>query len=149
MNGLTVGTSYKFKVQGVNEYGEGVFSDIITVLSATVPAQMSVPSSSESGVNVEFAWTAPSTNGSPITSYKVLLYDKSLTVAAYVEKTVLCDGSNAAVVLALKCSIPMSSFTTTLGYTKGDVLKAKVQAYNSIGWSTISSENADAGSVVA
>lgn len=92
---------------------------------------------SESSTNVILTWVALSTadtNGDAVTQYRVKLLNK--LTSTYEEKTTLCNPT-----LALTCSIPMSEFTSTLGYAKGIEIFAVVAAQNVQGYGTDSTPN--------
>lgn len=71
--GLTNGTAYFFQVAAINYGGRGSFSAAsASVTPVGVPEQPEQPTA-DAGVNqVILAWTAPATQGSPITGYRVL-----------------------------------------------------------------------------
>jgi len=65
---------------------------------------------------------APSSNGAPITAYKVYFFDKTQPIGSeYQLKTTLCNG--ALIVATRTCQIPMVEFSSTLGYSKGQFIK--------------------------
>jgi hypothetical protein len=67
------GAAYHVRVRALNKWGYGPFSAVV-VLAATAPAaQMSPPTVVNSGGSVLITWVAPSSNGSPITAYKIEL----------------------------------------------------------------------------
>lgn len=95
-----------------------------------------VTTESSSDTNVIFTWTPPATNGDAITSFTILLFKKS--TATYVSNTTLCSGTNPSI---LTCSVSMADLITHQGYVAGDLIKAKVQATNTIGTSVESDAN--------
>ncbi len=70
---LVAGNSYKFVVEARNSFGYSVVSSAVTILCATIPSTPVAPISTVSGPNVIINWTAPSSNGLPITSYKIYI----------------------------------------------------------------------------
>jgi hypothetical protein len=56
----------------------------------------------------------------------------------YEEHVSLCDGSLSAIIQTKQCTIAMTSFINTLGYTAGQTLKAESQARNSKGLGPLS-----------
>lgn len=56
----------------------------------------------------------------------------------FTESIALCDGSSGTVISNLYCDIPMSTFMSSLGYSIGEDIEAKVQAINSKGYSPLS-----------
>ena len=59
------------------------------------------------GANVKFMWTAPSSNGSAITSYNLL-------ILAHDGLSLVDDGVYCSTVSGLLCEIPMSVLTMPL-----------------------------------
>ena len=81
--GLTAGTTYEFKIEARNDFGYSSYSNVLSMLCATIPA---VPTSVtttidsyENGSTVRVAWQLSTTNGSPITAYKVLIKESGST----------------------------------------------------------------------
>jgi hypothetical protein len=105
---LTTGTTYKFKVEARNEYGYSDYSDTITILVAAEPSQISTPTTTTLDSNVVVSWTAPSANGSPITSFTILIQQSD---SKYSEEVTYCDGTLPAIIAATTCSIPLSVLT--------------------------------------
>ncbi len=80
ITGLTNDLQYAFIVAGVNEFGEGTATSIITATPGTVPGAPGTPTVSSFGDGtVTLAWTAPTT-GSAVASYKIY-YKQGATVA--------------------------------------------------------------------
>lgn len=52
--------------------------------------------------NIIIEWVAPDSNGSPITSYTVLIGKADLTFAVDLDN---CDGSSSSVILSESCTI--------------------------------------------
>jgi hypothetical protein len=80
VSSLASGTLYKFKVAAVNVSGETLSSSVsvTTTSSITAPSSPSITSSTSFVTNVDLSWSAPLSNGgSPITSYKVYVYNSS------------------------------------------------------------------------
>ena len=69
--GLSMGTSYTFKVLARNAYGQSVYSTELIVLAAQIPDKPIPPVTSIAGPNVHITWQAPTNGGSQITAYKV------------------------------------------------------------------------------
>jgi len=85
---LTPGETYKFKVQARNVYGLSDYSNEISLLCAFIPAVPAAPTTSVIANNMIVEWIAPASNGSPITSYRVKLQQKS---GVYSEELTKCD----------------------------------------------------------
>jgi hypothetical protein len=95
---------------------------------------------------VIISWTAPGDQGSPITAYTVRLLNK--TSNTYEVYTTHCDGASALIITNRACPpILMSVFISTLGYSAGDLVKARIVATNAIG-TGIQSEPNTAGAVI-
>jgi hypothetical protein len=74
LTGFNLGITYTFKVKSRNAFDFSIgFSNEISILAATNPNQPLPPITSINGVNVDIKWVAPSDNGSPIISYKILI----------------------------------------------------------------------------
>jgi hypothetical protein len=63
-----MGEIYKFTVWSLNEHGIGN-STSLSLLCAINPSVPSTPTTINSGSDVIIQWTAPESNGSPITAY--------------------------------------------------------------------------------
>lgn len=100
---------------------------------------MTAPTLETIGANVKISFTAPSTNGAAITSYKL----SGLKGSVYEDITAQCSGGNSSVLSNQFCIVPMSYFVNSLNNAAGSYLKVKVQAQNSLGLSDLSPENAD------
>jgi hypothetical protein len=74
ITGLTAGTAYTFTVQASNASGAGpasAQSNAVTVSGTATPDAPSNVTASPAGGQAQVAWTAPSSNGSPITGYTI------------------------------------------------------------------------------
>jgi len=70
VTGLTNDTLYFFKVAAVNSVGTGTYSNSITSTPAiSVPSQVIISTTTESGSTASLSWSAPATGGSAITDY--------------------------------------------------------------------------------
>lgn len=86
---LTGGSYYKFKVRGINKYGEGPDSAEVQMLTSEAPAAPAAPVVTVADANIKIEWVEPFDNHRPVTSYQVLIKTKAGT---YIERTDLCDG---------------------------------------------------------
>ena len=69
---IVAGTSYKFKVKAANKWGSGIFSDVVTVLAASIPAKIipaPVTSLELSSGDVVITWIEPNDHGATLDSY--------------------------------------------------------------------------------
>jgi hypothetical protein len=74
LNGFNLGITYTFKVKSRNSFDFSVgYSNSVSILAAKNPNQPNKPIISIDNMNVLIDWTAPNNNGSPITSYKILI----------------------------------------------------------------------------
>lgn len=70
--GLTLGSTYVFRVKAVTSIGTGPASaSTLGMLVATAPGQVSTPAAVIGNTQVALTWTAPATNGCSITGYRV------------------------------------------------------------------------------
>jgi hypothetical protein len=102
----TEGTTYTFKVKARNEFGLSAFSASISILAAEVPAQAAAPTTSFSDTEVVIAWTEPDNMASAITSYHI--YIRESDGITYSEEFTYCDGTDAVIIAAKSCTIPVS-----------------------------------------
>lgn len=126
---LTPGMEYHFKVQSRNSFGFSDYSTELIVLSGFVPFQPDPPTTRVSGAFVVIEWQAPTSNGSPIISYKIeVRHSDFLTFSEDVSN---CDGTQLSVITATACSIPLSTLTASpYSLTRGLSVWAKITASN-------------------
>ena len=72
------GTRYEVQVQATNSAGDSGYSDSVSARPRTVPDKPS-PTLTAAHEKITASWSAPATNGSKITSYKVRHRQKSTT----------------------------------------------------------------------
>jgi hypothetical protein len=70
---LTSGTTYDFKVEAKNEYGYSTYSSTLSLLAAHIPAVPTSVTTAIEGSSVKVSWSLSTTNGSPVTAYKVYI----------------------------------------------------------------------------
>ena len=73
VSGLSLGTSYTFRVQARNAYGLSDFTYSVPILAAQQPDVPSAPETLFLRTSVKVSWLAPYNGGSPITGYRVQL----------------------------------------------------------------------------
>jgi titin len=72
VTGLTNGTSYLFRVAGVNSAGTGTYSAATdAVVPATLPSAVGAPVGTANDSSIYLTWTAPANNGAVITDYNI------------------------------------------------------------------------------
>jgi hypothetical protein len=134
---LTPGSTYAFKVEARNSVGLSLPSSSVSILCASPPSTPAAPQTSNLGDNIVVTWTAPSPNGSTITAYQVVF--KHSDGVTYSTELTNCNGSQAAIVSALSCSVPSITFTgTPFGLAWGSSISAQVIATNIKGSSPVS-----------
>jgi hypothetical protein len=132
--GLNNGYTYKFKISAVNDYGEGAFSSVISVVLATIPLQMVPPVIKYSLEDVTITFVYPASGGKPITDFEIWMSSDGINFA---ENTNLCDGSQTTVQELAQCTMTMSQLLNQ-GFVAGNIVQAKIRAYNEKGWGPIS-----------
>ena len=126
------GETLTFTIKAVNIHGDGAGDTITHVLSGSAPTTLTAPTVTQSGTDVIFTWSAPSdNNGAEVTAYTLYIFDKTTT--NYVDHTSKCTSYTT---LDTTCTVPMTTFTSTLGYSIGEQITAKATATNSQGEST-------------
>jgi Domain of unknown function (DUF1929)/Fibronectin type III domain len=119
ITGLTNGDTYTFTVSATNAVGNGPASEksnAVTPSAPTAPAAPSAPTAAPGNATATVTWSAPASNGSPITSY---------TVTPYL-------GSTAEPATTISGAPPTTSATIT-GLTNGDTYTFTVSATNAVG----------------
>jgi hypothetical protein len=123
-------------------WGWGDYSEVLVVTPSAAPDQMAAVVTtivSETG-DVQLAWTEPSDNSAEITQYKVEILDRN--GAAWNEDTTNCDASDAVVMAAFSCTIPMSALIVApFSLLQGDLISVRASALNSNGWGAVSTTN--------
>jgi hypothetical protein len=72
---LSYGTSYSFKIVAHNALGNSAQAQFAAVTPTAAPTAPEAPQVKADGTSIVANWTAPSSNGSAITAYKVYLVD--------------------------------------------------------------------------
>jgi uncharacterized protein involved in cysteine biosynthesis len=76
---------------------------------------------------VVITWTTPVTNGVPVLTYKVFI--RTSDDVTYEQKLTTCDGSDAAIISALSCTIPLINLVAApFNLVAGDTMYIKVIA---------------------
>lgn len=72
----------------------------------------------DDGINVKVSWTPLTTteeNGSPVTKYRISIFNRTTSLWAYTSGT-LCNGEDPAIIAQNYCLIDMLDFISKLGY---------------------------------
>jgi hypothetical protein len=112
-SGVSPGIDFLFRVRAKNMWGWGDYSAITTATPSALPDQMATVTTAVEATAgaVVLAWVAPNDNSSPLTAYKIEFLSQDGTT--WSEALATCDGSDATVMAALTCTIPMSTFTAS------------------------------------
>jgi hypothetical protein len=93
--GLTPGVTYSFRIQARNVFGLSVDSAPLQLLNAFIPAVALSPSTSVIADDVIVTWVAPSSNGSPITNYRIKIIQSD---TLFSEDLTYCDGTDSVII---------------------------------------------------
>jgi hypothetical protein len=105
--GLTRGSTYKFKVQARNEYGYSDYSEMATILAAQRPDQVIDVTTTVTLSTVTFDWVLPSSGGSPIIGFRVFIGHSDLVT--YTQDLVNCNGVQADIIASVSCEVPITA----------------------------------------
>ena len=123
--GLTNGIPYSFKIKAKNLYGQGPDSNIVTETPSastisSIPSKVRGINAIPSNNQVFLSWIQPSSNGSPITSYQVLVSEQ---------------GSSTTTTFP---NLSADTKTTITGLKNGIKYNFRIIAINSVGTSLLS-----------
>lgn len=136
---LTPGTTYEFKIEAKNEYGYSDYSSTLSLLCAYISATPTSVVTSIDGSTVKIAWSLTTTNGTPITSYKVHILE--IGTATYTLESSDCDGTDSTIISNRYCNINFSTLIAApYNYNGGESVYAKVIAVNTYGETVLSTE---------
>ena len=140
---LTPGASYKFRVEARNSVGYSSLSTARSIIASQIPDKPNAPVTARFESTIIVTWTAPEFNGgATITSY-VISFKRA--DGGFSKLLASCDGSNAVIRDALKCTVPSVSFTQApFSLPWGSLIYATVTAVNNIGSSLTSLEGSGA-----
>lgn len=88
---LLAGITYEFKVEARNQYDYSEFTDTLSMLCAFIPSVPTLVRTEISGSVVTVSWNLATSNGSPITAYKVYIRESGTT--SYTLESSDCDGT--------------------------------------------------------
>mmetsp|Transcript_29136 Transcript_29136/g.28196 ORF Transcript_29136/g.28196 Transcript_29136/m.28196 type:complete len:163 (-) Transcript_29136:195-683(-) len=92
--GITAGDPYQFKIRAKNIYGEGDYSNIVTLDAVGVPDKMSILTTANDGTDIKISWSAPYDNEDAISAYKIFVLASD---GSYQEDATNCDGSDLTI----------------------------------------------------
>jgi hypothetical protein len=134
ISGFSAGTLYHFKVQAFNEFGQSPESAVFSVLTASVPLQLTNPADTAyTGTNqVLVTWAqSPGARGSAVTGYRIK-FKTSTGTYAEAPGAVCTSGAPATTT----CTFLMSVLTAApFSLAVGANIIAAVEAQNAIGYS--------------
>ena len=122
VTGLTNGDSYSFTVTATNGVGTGASSGVSNAVTPdTVPGIPVIGTATAGDASATVTWTAPASNGSPITNYDITTY---------------VDGTPEATV-----TVGAVTSDTVSGLTNGTAYTFAVSAINAVGEGLLSSNS--------
>lgn len=141
-SGIVQGNYYQFRIRAKNKWGWSPVSPIFSIQASSVPDKVAVPVTSiTSDGQVQITWTRPNDRSNAITQYKIEI-QSATDSSLWQESVATCDGSNAAIVTARVCKVPMETILEApYSYTLNQVIAVRVSAFNMNGWGLASSAN--------
>ena len=133
VNAVEGGRAYRFKVRARNIYGYGEYSAVTVVTPDDKPGKTAIATvalSATTPTEVEVSWPLPNDHSSVITSYEILFM---LANGDFAHELTRCDGTDATVVSARKCSVPMATLRTLTARPRDSLIRVKVRAFNAKG----------------
>lgn len=141
VNAVDGGRAYRFKVRARNIYGYGDYSAVTVVIPDDKPGKTAIATvalSATTPTEVEVSWPLPNDHSSVITSYEILFM---LANGDFAHELTRCDGTDATVVSARKCSVPMATLRTLTARPRDSLIRVKVRAFNAKGSGDFSEVN--------
>ena len=145
---IVAGTSYQFKVAAANKWGTGIFSEVVTVLAASIPAtidQAPVTSVEASNGDVLITWNEPDDHGAALESYLLQIKNQ---LGSWQSPT--CREEVSEVFANRSCHVPMLSLSAApfeIGFN--ELIEVRVSSINSQGQSLPSDINTDGARIRA
>ena len=119
VTGLTIGTTYDFRLAATNAVGTGAWSTTTTSTAVGVPSATAAPTAAAGDQTMALTWSAPAANGSAITDYVV-----EFAVSGSASWSTFADGTST------------TTSATVTGLTPGTAYDFRVSAVNAIGTGT-------------
>jgi hypothetical protein len=136
LNGLNADTTYSFRYRTRNKHGWSGFSDILEVLTATIPAGMSPPSfsiESSTPTSVTLTWAKPYSGGNAISAY-IVQFQHGDSSTDFSPELSYCDGSDLAVLETRRCTVPFTVLRAApFNLSLNQLVAAKIAATNAVG----------------
>jgi len=137
--GVIAGRTYRVRYRARNAIGFGSYSDIGYILAARKPDTPVPPVITIEGTNAKLTFSLPYNGGSTIFRAQILF--KHHNTVDWVEELTTCDGSQATILQARECIVPLTILRgTDFALVYGDYIIAKVLYENDIGESSYSIE---------
>jgi len=118
---IATSTCYAYRVAAINAEGTGTFSAGVSTANYVVPQQVPPPSATPVAYQIDLSWTAPGTDGPPITGYKI--------------EAAVCGNPYVTLVADTGSTTTTYSDTSVAGST---CYRYKIAALNSVGAGPIS-----------
>ncbi len=133
--------TYTFRYRVWNIHGWSPYSNTISILCSTWPAQpTSAPAVAVSdSINVLITWLKPDDGGNYISAYKIFIQKID---GSFSQELTNCDGSLSSTVTNWQCLIPMSVlWASPFNLVKDSNVIVKYSAINILGESDLSPES--------
>jgi titin len=118
-------TSYNFTITTVNEVGQSLKSNVITVRTNNVPEPPIITNVTAGNSEITIDWDLPNNGGSSITNYIIHSYRKEQGSGLFLYNSTTKITNNI-------------TFTTITGLINGDLYKFRIVAVNGVGESLMS-----------
>ena len=131
MTGLTTGLWYTFRIEAKNENGYSSPSNPVKILAAQTPAAPGMPTTVTVGPDIIISWPEVYDNGSPITSYDIVIkgHDEN-----YYTELEYCDGTDPDVLANRQCTLPLTTlYAAPFNMILGDHIYVIITANNLYG----------------
>lgn len=132
---LVPGTTYEFRVEAQNSYGNSVHTEPITLKCGYFPTQ---PSSTTIFWNrdtddVEISWLGVAANGYTITKIEVKVWSEYSR--SYLIEDNYCVPTSSSVLSGNSCNIPITTlrYPVTFGLDYGDYIRTEIYVTNEFG----------------
>jgi hypothetical protein len=91
------------------------------------------------GADVRITWELPAGTVAPVSAYRVFIQQAD---GNFAEETASCDGSDATIVAARQCDVPLPTLRAApFSLVYDTLVQVRVQALNANGWGKLSQVN--------